>query len=209
MFNQYGETRIRNGGNNCEFHINPGSINPTPGGPDLNDSYSPSPANSQQLVEQQSIDHLINHTGTFWNAAYAKHINVAVLNQLQPMIEQFKEQNKCDSPAFQNICNAINMLIKNPAIATLTPIQPTSIGQQNISLNMSTTDDLTQTNNKPTSTTSFAAPITALSASRKFAHTVGRTSSSASSKPSSTTLSTSTSSKTALTNIAVKFYNDV
>ena len=203
MFNQYGETQIRNGGDNCEFHVNSGSINTTPGGPALTESYSPSPnANSQASIEQQSIEHLINHTGTFWNAAYAKHVNVAVLNQLQPIIEEFKKQNKCNSPAFQNICNAINMMINTPAITTLTPIQPTSIGHQNISLNMSSAD-------ASTSNTSLAAPITALSSSRKFANSFDPTSSSASLQQSSSTFSTSTSPTTPLKNLAVKFSHNL
>ena len=169
MFNKYAEIQIRNGGENCEFHINSGRINTTPGGPDLNELHSPSPnANSQQELNHQAVDHLIHHSGTFWNDQHPKSINVEVLNKLKPIINDYKIKNKCNSPAFQNICNAINILLNSSPISSLNPIQPTSAQQQNISLNVST-----PTNNDSSSNTS----ISASSAARTFAQSVSPSSS--------------------------------
>ena len=191
MFNKFAEIQIRNGGENCEFHLNSGRINTTPGGPDLNELYSASPnANSQQDLNHQAVDHLINHSGTFWNDQHSKSINVAVLNKLKPILNDYKSKNKCNSPAFQNICNAINILLNNPSISRLNPIEPTSTKQQNISLNISNPDEPTPTNNASSSNTSLAASMSASSASRTFAQSMTPSSSSALSDESSSTVFT-------------------
>ena len=180
MFNKYAEIQISNGGENCQFHLNSGRINTTPGGPDLNELESPSPnANSQQDLNHQAIDHLIHHSGTFWNDQHPKSINVDVLNKLKPILNDYKTKNKCNSPAFQNICNAINLLLNTSPISGLNPIQPTSTKQQNISLNVSTVDDATPANNDSSSNPSLSTTMSASTGSRTFAQSMNPSSSSA------------------------------
>ena len=121
MFSHPGDTTIYNSGANCTFNVNHSTVNVTPGGPQL----SPEPdtdEKSHQQLQQQTLQHLLDHTGTFWNTAYPKSTNVAVLNELTTVLNDFKDKIQANTPEFQEYCNAINMKITTK----LTAMTPTT-----------------------------------------------------------------------------------